>query len=63
MSNINYNELANADARFVLRLIENGEWERAHDHARLLLSSIKVVMERKGIEPMARHIHDTTSVA
>ena len=56
-TNINY---ANADARFVARLVENGEWDRALTHANLLVASITRVMADLEIERTAIHIHDAT---
>ena len=49
--------IANADARFVARLINNGEWDRALTHANLLVASIKRVMDDKGIAEMPTYIH------
>jgi hypothetical protein len=52
--------LALSDAEFTTTLVSRGEWDRALTHARLLVSSIEMVMASKGITATPITIHDST---
>jgi len=56
----NLKTLAIRDANFIVRLIDNGEYDRALTYARLLTTTIQGVMRENNITPTTTTIHDTT---
>lgn len=62
VNDTNLTNTIRSEAKFVLDLIDNGEWDRALRHSRLVTNFIGLLMSDLGIEPMAVHIHDTTPV-
>ena len=58
--NFTFVNFSRIDARSVSALIENGEWDRAHKRAQLLVGSIERAMEELGIEPTQSYIYDST---
>ena len=63
MTNANLINIIRSEASLVLDLIDNGEWDRAHRHNRLVSDFLGLLMDDLDIEPMPVHIHDTTPVA
>ena len=61
--NFTFTNFAYIDARAVLALVENNEWQRAYDRAQVLLSSIEGALREHGLEPSAHYIYDSTPVA
>lgn len=58
----NLTDLARSDANFIIRLIDNGEFDRALTYARLLTTTIQGVMRENNITPTTTTIHDTTPI-
>lgn len=63
MNDTNLTNIIRSEANLVSDLIDNGEWDRALRHSRLVTDFIGLLMSDLGIEPMPVHIHDSTPVA